>query len=283
MIRLLVLLSAASLVVGCSATLPFDERFESATWYEAWGRDDSPEHCDLVASETVGDDAIRLLTEETVLERMVEPRPSGQVLRVRIPKDSHYGVGDLAFRFRQQVGVEPTEAYLAYDLQLGADWKTEVSGKLPGIAGTYGVGGWGGRRSDGLNGWSARGMFRPAANGSVPIGTYGYHVDQRRIYGSHWNWEREGQSGLIPGRWYRIEQYCRLNTPGQHNGVIRGWINGVSAFEILDVRFRDTDALKVETVWMDVYHGGKQPAPNDLELFIDNVLIALRPPTAGKP
>ena len=38
---------------------------------------------------------------------------------------------------------------------------------LPGISGTYGIAGWGGRKSDGTDGWSARGAFSqtiPAGN-----------------------------------------------------------------------------------------------------------------------
>ncbi len=32
--------------------------------------------------------------------------------------------------------------------------------------------------------------------------------------------------------------------------------------------------LKIEQIWMNVYHGGKIPSPYDQHLFIDNVVIA---------
>ena len=34
------------------------------------------------------------------------------------------------------------------------------------------------------------------------------------------------------------------------------------------------DKLKIEQIWMNVYHGGKKPSPYDQHLFIDNVVIA---------
>ena len=34
------------------------------------------------------------------------------------------------------------------------------------------------------------------------------------------------------------------------------------------------DRLKIEQLWMNVYHGGKAPSPYDQHLFIDNVVIA---------
>ena len=63
-----------------------------------------------------------------------------------------------------------------------------------------------------------------------------------------------------------------MNTPGEKDGVLRAWVDGRLAFEKTDVRFRRSDQLKIEQVWMNVYHGGK--SPYDQHLFIDNVVIA---------
>lgn len=55
---------------------------------------------------------------------------------------------------------------------------------LSSISGTYGRAGWGGRPSDGTNGWSARSSFsvmpppgNPLGN-TVPMGHYVYHADR---------------------------------------------------------------------------------------------------------
>ena len=31
---------------------------------------------------------------------------------------------------------------------------------------------------------------------------------------------------LETNRWYSIEQYLKLNTPGKHDGVLRAWAGG---------------------------------------------------------
>ena len=51
-------------------------------------------------------------------------------------------------------------------------------------------------------------------------------------------------------------------------------IDGRLAFEKADIRFRHVARLKIEQIWMNVYHGGKKPSPYDQHLFIDNVVIA---------
>ena len=65
-----------------------------------------------------------------------------------------------------------------------------------------------------------------------------------------------------------------MNTPTVNDGVLRAWVDGRLAFEKTDLRFRDVDSLKVEEVWMNVYHGGTAPSPRDQHLYIDNLVIA---------
>jgi len=166
-------------------------------------------------------------------------------------------------------------------LRLADDWNQTVQGgKMPGISGTYGVAGWGGRKSDGKNGWSARGAFHqtiPAENplgGLHPIGTYCYHADMEGSYGNHWLWQQGYRGFLENNRWYCVEQYLRLNTPGERDGILKAWVDGRLAFEKTDIRFRLVDRLKIEQIWMNVYHGGRKPSPHDQHLFVDNVVVA---------
>jgi hypothetical protein len=170
-------------------------------------------------------------------------------------------------------------------------------GKLPGIGGTYGVAGWGGRRSDGTNGWSARGSFGksvPIGNnplgGYTTIGSYVYHADMPTDYGDilMWveNWGAEGNGGVLKNQaWYCLEVYVELNTPTQNNGKIRAWVDGRPSYEKTDFRFRDVDRLKIENIWLDIYHGGTAVSPADQHLFMDNVVIAKSyvGPMGGRP
>lgn len=207
-------------------------------------------------------------------ERGFEPL-QGKALRIKVTKGGHYGAS-IEYPFRQRIGSEPEEIYFRYYLRLGGDWDPRRGGKLPGIGGTYGRGGWGGRPSNGRNGWSARGQFAGQKDGKTPIGFYCYHADMRGRYGSEWIWERDKLGHLENNRWYCIEQYVKMNTPGKKDGILRGWVDGRLAFERTDVRMRDIPDLKIQCIWINLYHGGTWTADSDDHLFIDNIVIARR-------
>jgi len=234
--------------------------FESADWFRAWGVRDKPRNCDLVAADP---------------ERKFEPR-AGKALRIKIRQGDHYGTS-IEYRFRKHHGFEPEEIYFRYYLRLADDWTATRGGKLPGVAGTYGNAGWGGRPVDGTNGWSARGLFEGRADGKTAVGFYCYHMDMRGSYGSQWIWDREGLGFLENNRWYCLEQHVKLNTPGRADGVMRGWVDGKLAFEKTNVRMRAVDTLKIEMVWLNLYYGGTWTAPRDMHVYIDDVAIARQP------
>lgn len=207
---------------------------------------------------------------------------SGRALRLTIPQGQQLGL-DLRYRFRERHGSEPTEVYFRYALRLAGDWLLAAEGgKLPGLAGTYGRAGWGGRRWDGHLGWSLRGSYgmapsadHPAA-GRVLLGTYAYH-SKSTGYGEGMGWTGAGLAGLIePNRWYNIEQRVVLNTPGREDGVLQVWIDGRLALARADLKLRDVDSLRIEEVWMNVFHGGTGVAVRDMHAFVDQVVVARR-------
>lgn len=244
----------------------FATGFERNAWAGEWSGLSPRSSADLVAKE----------------ERLGFEPLSGRALRVRIERGNKLGL-DLRYAFAGKHGSEPEEIYFRYYLRFASDWNPSLDGgKLPGIAGTYNQGGWGMRKSDGSNGWSVRGAFarRPAAApgvaGLTAIGSYVYHPDADGKSGDHWGWG-EGVSGLLHNnRWYAIEQHLKLNAPGASDGVYEAWVDGHLVFRREGLRFRDVPTLKIEDIWMNVYHGGTQPAPHDLTLYIDNVVIARR-------
>jgi len=197
----------------------------------------------------------------------------GKALSLKIKKGGHYGAS-IAYRFRDQPGGEPEEVYFRYYLRLGDDWDPISGGKLPGISGTYGRAGWGGRPSNGENGWSARGQFSKRKDGRTGIGFYCYHADMKGRYGNSWIWDKDDLGFLENNRWYCIEQHVRMNTPGRNNGILRGWIDGKLAFERTDLRFRDTDELKIENIWINLYHGGSAVAKEDHHIYMDNLVVS---------
>ena len=205
----------------------------------------------------------------------------GRALRVTIPKGQQLGL-DLRYRFRDRHGSEPEEVFFRYHLRLAKDWLlASDGGKLPGLAGTYGQAGWGGRPWDGNKGWSLRGSFginpprAHLATGRVMLGTYAYHSKATATYGEGLQWITGGLAGLIePDRWYCIEQHVKLNTPGKYDGVFEVWVNGQLALSRSDMRLRDREAIRIEEVWMNFFHGGTGPAPAALHAYVDNLVIA---------
>lgn len=238
--------------------------FESPGWRRAWSDVDPNGDTELVA-----DDA------RNSFETLV-----GKALRVTVERGQRQGAS-MHLRLASHAGAEPEELYFRYYLRLGENWNPVVSGgKLPGLAGTYERAGWGGRKADGENGWSARGAFfqfnpRDAEFSHLRgIGTYLYHADGDTRYGDQFGWNLGPTSLLEKNRWYSIEQYVKMNRPGERDGILRTWVDGRLAFNKEDIRYRDVSELKIESVWLNVYHGGMAKASEDLALYIDNLVVA---------
>jgi len=202
----------------------------------------------------------------------------GPALRINLKKGSNMGA-DLRLYLKEH-GGEPEELYFRYYLRLADDWNPNVvDGKMPGMAGTYGQAGWGGRRVDGSDGWSLRGLFvRMFAkdhpmSGLTQLGTYAYHAEMKGFYGDFWIWPG---ALLARNRWYCIEQYVRLNRPGVSDGSMRVWVDGRLSMEQSRIRLRNVDRLRIEAVWLNAYHGGAEISPHDQHFYIDNVVVARR-------
>jgi hypothetical protein len=244
------------------ADIVLQDSFEDATWYSAWGQKSAPQNTSVIADGSSF---------------------SGKShLRVTVPKGGHYGTS-FGFDFAKQGKPEPEELYFRYAIRLGPTWTTDGGGggKLPGFGGTYGVAGWGGKPSDGTNGWSSRGLFsKPVSNpasGDTRVGFYVYHADMTGQYGSnfHFSGGPLGPDGnLKRSVWTQLELYVKLNTPKQNDGVLKAWADGTQVLEKSDLRFRDVSTLKVERAWFDIYYGGTWTAPADMYLDFDNVVIA---------
>jgi hypothetical protein len=259
---LTVVLAAPAAASGAPAAKPsgkilFSCDFESDGWYKDWSVRKPDERTETVAADP---------------DLKFQPL-RGKALRIKVERGGHYGTS-LQYNFRKQLGEEPEEIYFRYYLRLADDWNPARGGKLPGIAGTYGRGGWGGRKSDGRNGWSARGLFLGQKDGRTPVGFYCYHADMKGQYGAEWVWEKDRLGYLENNRWYAIEQYAKMNTPGKRDGILRAWVDGRLAFEKTDLRMRLVDTLKIESIWLNVYLGGTWTSRSDHHLYIDDVVIA---------
>lgn len=225
-----------------------------------------------------GYDRETLQIVETDPENVFSPF-DGKALKVTIPKGHLTGM-QMGYVFRTENEKEPEALFFRYYLRFGENWDPLLAGKLPGVAGTYGKAGWGTRKSNGFNGWSARGLFRKTVRendstpGKIPIGSYVYHANQPKWSGENFIWNKHMAGFLNKNKWYCVEQYVKLNTPGEKNGILKAWVDGIIAYENFELEFRKIPDLKIEKVWMNVFHGGKMATDKDISLFIDNVVVA---------
>ena len=190
------------------------------------------------------------------------------------------------------------ELFVRHYIFLGETWGENIlneGGKRPGgITGTQSAypyaAGWGGRTTNGANGWSARGGYvRQVAYGHNPLegytalSTYLYHADQIGGYGDQMNWAITPNGLIKKGRWYSIEQQVKMNTrdglniqgsSGAFDGIVRGWVDGRLVFEKTDVRFTDMDYINIDVADFGLYYGGPGNTPYDQHMAIDNIVIA---------
>jgi len=250
--------------LGAHRSVKLTTGFESADWRSRWTH--------------VGKNAASVIVDKGE-ENGFEPL-DGKALRATLLPSDNFAL-DLRHEFMKREGEEPEAVYFRYYLRFGENFAPIVDGgKLPGFGGTYGRAGWGLRKADGFNGWSARGAFmrstthNPMLNDLVAIGSYVYHPELRGTASTTWGWG-EGPTGLLQkNRWYSVEQYIEMNVPGEQNGVLKAWINGHKVFEKQGIVFRKTPDLRVESIWFNVYHGGVKKPASPMSLYIDNVVVS---------
>ncbi len=87
-----------------------------------------------------------------------------------------------------------------------------------------------------------------------------------------------GTGGILANdQWYRVEMRVKMNTPGQADGIIQGWVDGVLSYEKTNMIFRipGHDNLHNRTVWLDVYKGGIDGNYSDQQVYLDQMVVAL--------
>lgn len=233
--------------------LPYLEQFEAEGWHEPW--------IDWRFADDKNTSIVRGYQE------------SG--LQVNIPPGERRGTGPL-----WKLPEDIDEAWFRYRIRLD-DFEPITSGKLPGFAGMPNFTARGCNPStETYPGWSARMLFEPAGFGDlesdqIQLGYYTYHLDQPGTCGEFMLWDTDGV--LDQDHWYCIEGRIDLNTPGEADGVLQGWVDNNLAFSQEGLRFRRAteENLDVRTFWLNIYFGGST-IPNDrnLELRLDDLAIS---------
>jgi hypothetical protein len=122
-----------------------------------------------------------------------------------------------------------------------------------------------------------------------------WHELQPDARGDYWgkSFEEDKQEPIVPGRWYCLEMMLKANSkPGLADGEHAFWVDGTKIAEFKGIRWRTTDALKVNTFWLNYYITEfAAKANNDTagdrvsEVWFDDIVIATEyiGPIVGKP
>ena len=216
----------------------------------------------------------------------------GPGARSNIPVGGHWGSSG-HWEFSQHGLADPQELYWRYWIKFedGFYIQPRNRGKLPGPSNLYTYNCLGNRPSTpSAPCWSARMMFSrryqgladPDPNGpddKTLLGFYVYNLDSPSNRGDIWDWD-PNVALLDHGKWYCVEGRIDLNTPGQHDGLLQGWVDGRLAFDKSAIAFRraNEDYLNIDSFWFDVYYGGDTSVSED---HIDFDSLALAPTRIG--
>ncbi len=173
-------------------------------------------------------------------------------LRVNYPLGA-VGPGEGGAQFNVPLGGSYDELYASYRIRFGEGFDFVKGGKLPGLCGGSCKTGGGGAPDDGF---SARGMWRVAG---APV-QYMYYVDQTEFYGDDFKWDLAGPTVFKPGTWHTIVHHVVMNTPGQPDGIVEAWLDGVKVLERSDVRFRpEGQTFGIDSFYFSTFFGGNTP------------------------
>lgn len=105
---------------------------------------------------------------------------------------------------------------------------------------------------------------------------YFYHPDQHYSTGEARPMNLDPDFTIEPGRWYCIEIMLKANDAGVRNGEIKAWFDGQLKAHHTGFRFRDTNDLKINMLYLGAYFGGDWTSPKDQYCWDDNLVIATK-------
>jgi len=107
---------------------------------------------------------------------------------------------------------------------------------------------------------------------------YSYHPEQRSGYGDEIYGKRKKRHPKVkPGDWYCLELMMKANVPGQRDGQLKAWVNDELVIQADNIRFRDTDQVKMWRFYTPGYFGGggiRNTSPKEQQIYIDNYVIS---------
>lgn len=163
------------------------------------------------------------------------------------------------------------DLYMSYWVRFDEDFDFVLGGKLPGLGGANSY-------DDRTHEWSGRLMWREDGKAEFYI-----HVPVENDIdpGTRFWWNTEGfQAQFIPGQWHHIELRMKMNTPGQHDGLMEGWFDGQKAATYSNFYFRSEATGSASIAWMffSTFFGGSSSsiweATKDEHAWYDSLIVS---------
>lgn len=192
---------------------------------------------------------------------------SGKSLEVTYPEQQHRSANSGA-QWQLHFDQEFEEIFVEYRVKFGAGFDFVRGGKLPGLIG--GTANTGGDVPTGTDGFSARMHWRTDGSSGSPldrdranITQYLYHPDQPNTFGEDFRWDDAPEGDWVffeSDRWYHIRHRLVMNSvvdgQGQHDAIVQAWIDGRLVMDLDNIRFRDTESLKIDGFYFSTFFGG---------------------------
>jgi hypothetical protein len=143
--------------------------------------------------------------------------------------------------------------YLEYKLRFDDDFDWVIGGKLPSLHGGFKIP-TPGVSPNGEDSWLARFWWSADGKGSVVA----HYPDETSRWGEPL--ERIGNFQFERGVIHTLGLEVVMNTPEQHDGIVRAWLDGVLVVERVDIRWRDIPELKIDGLDFGSIFGGSGDA-----------------------
>jgi len=204
----------------------------------------------------------------------------GKVLDVKYPKGQvKTGQSGMHTKVPFDVVDEYDELYISYWVYFPEDFEFRAGGKLPGLA--YQTS----ERNMSLRlMWRYDGLIEFYVHYNTEPTWDGWHASINWSLTDPYdepNGEPQAdQVKFKKGQWNHVEMYNKLNTPGQNDGIMRGWLNGNLAIDITDngdYRQADEGDIHLNIIYLSTFFGGSdetfQPT-KDLEAYFDDFIVS---------
>jgi hypothetical protein len=180
----------------------------------------------------------------------VVSRPAGNRWRVDYAP-GHIGPSEGGAAWNQSFEGRD-DVVLSYVVRFSPDFDWRRGGKLPGLGGGPGKT-TGGRRADGINGFSVRPMWR--ADGRMEA--YAYHAGQTKDYGDSFSLPKTFQ--LPRDQDVNIRLRVRLNHPDRADGLLElkvSYDNTSAEVTVQTMVWRKAATLRADKLLFETFHGG---------------------------